>query len=152
YSNFITIKKHFASKISKNLPLDTVTPLLCASITTYSPLKQYHVVISLGHMAVKFGVAMGAHVTVISTSESKYDDVIKFYAKAFLVSKDVEQLKGVENSFNFIIYTVVSMIKIGAPPKLVEIPALILLFKQLIITGSQIGRMKQKKKISIAYL
>ncbi|CAF0835690.1 unnamed protein product, partial [Rotaria sordida] len=74
------------------------------------------VVISLGHMAVKFGVAMGAHVTVISTSESKYDDVIKFDAKAFLVSKDVEQLKGVENSFNFIIYTVVSMIKIGAPP------------------------------------
>ncbi|CAF0906341.1 unnamed protein product [Rotaria sordida] len=159
YSNFITIKKHFACKISKNLPLDTVTPLLCASITTYSPLKQYHVgintrmrVISLGHMAVKFGVAMGTHVTVIPTSESKYDDVIKFDAKAFLVSKDVEQLKGVENSFNFIIYTVVSMIKIGAPPKLVEIPALILLFKQLIITGSQIGRMKQKKKISIAYL
>ena len=57
-------------------------------------------------MAVKFGAAMGAHVTVISTSESKRDDAAKLGAKAFLVSKDEEQLKLAANSFNFIIDTV----------------------------------------------
>jgi len=60
----------------------------------------------LGHMAVKIGAAMGAHVTVISTSESKRDDAAKLGAKAFIVSKDAEQLKAAQNSFNFIIDTV----------------------------------------------
>ena len=60
----------------------------------------------LGHMGVKFGVAMGAHVTVISTSESKRDDALKLGAKAFIVSKDPEQLKAAANSFEFIIDTV----------------------------------------------
>ena len=60
----------------------------------------------LGHMAVKFGVALHAHVTVISTSESKRDSAMKLGAKAFLVSKDAEQLKAAENSFDFIIDTV----------------------------------------------
>ncbi len=60
----------------------------------------------LGHMAVKFGAAMGAHVTVISTSESKRDDAAKLGAKGFIVSKDEEQLKAAANSFNFIIDTV----------------------------------------------
>jgi len=60
----------------------------------------------LGHMAVKIGAAMGAHVTVISTSESKRDDAAKLGAKAFIVSKDAEQLKAAENSFDFIIDTV----------------------------------------------
>jgi uncharacterized zinc-type alcohol dehydrogenase-like protein len=57
-------------------------------------------------MAVKFGAAMGAHVTVISTSESKRDDAAKLGAKAFVVSKDEQQLKAAENSFDFIIDTV----------------------------------------------
>jgi D-arabinose 1-dehydrogenase-like Zn-dependent alcohol dehydrogenase len=60
----------------------------------------------LGHMAVKFGVAMGANVTVISTSENKRDDATKLGVKAFLVSKDAEQLKAAENSFDFLIDTV----------------------------------------------
>jgi hypothetical protein len=60
----------------------------------------------LGHMGVKIGVAMGAHVTVISTSESKRDDATKLGAKAFIVSKDEEQLKAAQNSFDFIIDTV----------------------------------------------
>ena len=60
----------------------------------------------LGHVAVKIGAAMGAHVTVISTSESKRDDAAKLGAKAFLVSKDAEQLKAAQNSLDFIIDTV----------------------------------------------
>ena len=60
----------------------------------------------LGHMAVKLGAAMGAHVTVISTSESKRNDAAKLGAKAFIVSKDPEQLKAAANSFDFILDTV----------------------------------------------
>ncbi len=60
----------------------------------------------LGHMGVKLGVALGAHVTVISTSESKRDDATKLGAKAFIISKDAEQLKAAQNSFDFIIDTV----------------------------------------------
>jgi len=60
----------------------------------------------LGHVAVKIGAAMDAHVTVISTSESKRDDAAKLGAKAFLVSKDAEQMKAAQNSFDFIIDTV----------------------------------------------
>ncbi|CAF2572741.1 unnamed protein product [Rotaria sp. Silwood2] len=173
YSNFITVKERFVCKIPKNLPLDGAAPLLCAGITTYSPLRQYNVgkntrmgVIGLGglgHMAVKFGVAMGADVTVISTSESKLDNATKLGAKAFLVSKDAEQLKGAENSFNFIIDTVsaphdvVSMINllsfqgvycmVGASPKPVEIPTFVLLFKRPIVTGSLIGGMKETQEM-----
>ncbi|CAF4611154.1 unnamed protein product [Rotaria sp. Silwood1] len=173
YSNFITVKEHFVCKVPKNLPLDAAAPLLCAGITTYSPLRQHNVgkntrmgVIGLGglgHMAVKFGVAMGAHVTVISTSESKRDDATKLGAKAFLVSKDAEQLKGAENSFDFIIDTVsaqhdvAAMINllafqgvycmVGAPPKPAEIPSFVLLFKRPIITGSLIGGMKETQEM-----
>lgn len=60
----------------------------------------------LGHMAVKLGAAMGAHVTVISTSESKRDDATKLGAKAFISSKDPDQLKAAEATFDFIIDTV----------------------------------------------
>ncbi|CAF4607184.1 unnamed protein product [Rotaria sp. Silwood1] len=162
--------EYFICKVPKNLPLDAAAPLLCAGITTYSPLRQHNVgkntymgVIGLGHMAVKFGVAMGAHVTVISTSESKRDDATKLGAKAFLVSKDAEQLKEAENSFDFIIDTVsaqhdvAAMINllafqgvycmVGAPPKPAEIPSFVLLFKRPIITGSLIGSMKETQEM-----
>ncbi|CAF3322756.1 unnamed protein product [Rotaria socialis] len=173
YSNFITVKEHFVCKIPKNLPLDAAAPLLCAGITTYSPLRQYNVgkntrlgVIGLGglgHMAVKFGVAMGAHVTVISRSRSKCFDAVKLGAKAFIYSKDEEKLKLADDSFDFIMDTtsaahnVVAMMNmlafkgvycmVGASPKSVEIAPFLLIAKRPIITGSLIGGMKETQEM-----
>ena len=74
----------------------------------------------LGHMAVKFGVAMGAHVTVISTSESKRDDAMKLGATAFVVSKDPEQLKPLAHTLSFIIDTVSAPHDVGAMMELLD--------------------------------
>ncbi|CAF3724184.1 unnamed protein product [Adineta steineri] len=173
YSNIITVKEHFVCKIPKNLPLDAAAPLLCAGITTYSPLRRYNVdkntrlaivgLGGLGHIAVKLGAAMGAHVTVISTSESKRDDAMKLGAKTFLVSKDDEQMKTAMNSLDLIIDTVsaahdvgplINLLKfegvycaIGAPTKPLEIGAFALLMKRPTITGSLIGGMKETQEM-----
>ncbi|CAF0736301.1 unnamed protein product [Adineta steineri] len=116
-----------------------------------------------GHMGVKLGAAMGAHVTVISTSESKRNDAIKLGAKAFLVSKDKEQMKTAANSLDLIIDTVsaphdvnalIDLLKfegvyclVGAPPKPLEIGAFPLIMKRPIITGSNIGGMKETQEM-----
>ncbi|CAF1616739.1 unnamed protein product [Didymodactylos carnosus] len=87
YANFIVVNDHFVVQIPKDLPMDSAAPLLCAGITTYSPMIQHNVgkntkvgvvgLGGLGHMAVKFGVALKADVTVISTSESKRNDAMR---------------------------------------------------------------------------
>ncbi|CAF1395524.1 unnamed protein product [Adineta steineri] len=173
YSNLIIVKEHFVCKIPKNLPLDAAAPLLCAGITLYSPLRRYKVdkhtqlgivgLGGLGHIGVKLGAAMGAHVTVISTSESKRNDAMKLGAKAFLVSKDDEQMKTAANSLDLIIDTVsaphdvaplLNLLKfegvycaVGAPTKPLEIGAFTLLMKRPTITGSLIGGMKETQEM-----
>lgn len=173
YSNVVTVRDQFVCKIPSGLPLDGAAPLLCAGITTYSPLHQHKVgkntrmgvvgLGGLGHMAVKFGAAMGAHVTVISTSESKRDDAIKLGAKAFLVSKDKKQLEAAKDSFDFIIDTVAAahdvaamvdlldfegtICMIGAPPEPIQIAAMSLLKKRPVITGSLIGGMAETQEM-----
>lgn len=116
YSNNIVVREEFVLHISDKLPLAATAPLLCAGITTYSPLKHWKVgkghklavlgLGGLGHMAVKFGVAFGAEVTVLSTSPSKEQAAKGLGAHHFVVTSDAEQLKAVSGSFDFILDTV----------------------------------------------
>jgi len=103
YSDRIVVDERFVLKVPKNLDLARVAPLLCAGITTYSPLKHWKIgkghklgvmgLGGLGHMAVKFGKALGAHVSVISTSPSKQADAKKLGAKNFILSSDAAALE-----------------------------------------------------------
>ena len=116
YSNTIVVHEDFVLKVSDKLNLAAVAPLLCAGITTYSPLRHWKVgkghklgvvgLGGLGHMAVKFGAAFGAEVTVLSTSPGKEADAKKLGAHKFVVTKDEQQLKSVKGYFDFIIDTV----------------------------------------------
>ena len=116
YSNTIVVHEDFVLHISDKLSLPAVAPLLCAGITTYSPLKHWKVgkghklavlgLGGLGHMAVKFGVAFGAEVTVLSTSPKKEADAKKLGAHKFVVTSDPEQVKAVKGTFDFILDTV----------------------------------------------
>ena len=116
YSSDIVVDENYVLRIPDNLPLDKAAPLLCAGITTYSPLKHWQVkagdkvgVIGLGglgHMAIKLAAAMGAEVTVFSTSDRKKADALRFGAKHFVVTKEPGALNKYANHFDFIINTV----------------------------------------------
>lgn len=116
YSNTIVVHQDFVLTVSEKLSLPAVAPLLCAGITTYSPLRHWKVgkghklavlgLGGLGHMGVKFGVAFGAEVTVISTSAAKEADAKKLGAHKFLLSSDPKQMKASKRSFDFILDTV----------------------------------------------
>lgn len=116
YSNTIVVNEDFVLHVSDKLDLAAVAPLLCAGITTYSPLRHWKVgkgtklavlgLGGLGHMGVKFGVAFGADVTVLSTSPKKEADAKKLGAHHFVVTTDEEQVKAAANSFDFILDTV----------------------------------------------
>lgn len=116
YSNTIVVHEDFTLRIPKNLDLAAVAPLLCAGITTYSPLRHWKVgkghklavlgLGGLGHMAVKFGVAFGADVTVLSTSPEKEKDAMKLGAHHFINTKDEEQVNDAKGAFDFILDTV----------------------------------------------
>lgn len=116
YSNNIVVDKHFVLKISPKLKLAQVAPLLCAGITTYSPLKHWKVgpgkkvgVIGLGglgHMAIKFAHAFGAHVVLFTTSENKVQDGLKLGANEVVLSKNTDSMKKHMGSFDFILNTV----------------------------------------------
>jgi uncharacterized zinc-type alcohol dehydrogenase-like protein len=173
YSNLIVVHEDFVLHVSDKLSLPAVAPLLCAGITTYSPLKHWKVgkghklavlgLGGLGHMAVKFGVAFGAEVTVLSTSKSKEADAKKLGAHKFVVTSDKEQVKGVRGYFDFILDTVsaphdfglyLSLLKtdgthicVGAPPEPNEIPAFSLLFGRKSVAGSGIGGLPETQEM-----
>lgn len=116
YSNTIVVREEFVLHISDKLPLAATAPLLCAGITTYSPLRHWNVgkghklavlgLGGLGHMGVKFGVAFGAEVTVLSSSPSKAEAAKALGAHHFVVTGDPVQVKAVKGSFDFILDTV----------------------------------------------
>jgi alcohol dehydrogenase (NADP+) len=116
YSNTIIVNEDFVVRVSDKLDLASVAPLLCAGITTYSPLRYWKIskghklgvvgLGGLGHMAVKFGVSFGAEVTVLSTSANKEADAKALGAHQFVVTKDKAQVKSVRGHFDFIIDTV----------------------------------------------
>ena len=173
YSNNIVVHEDFVLHISDKLSLSAVAPLLCAGITTYSPLKHWKVgkghklavlgLGGLGHMAVKFGVAFGAEVTVLSTSASKEEAAKALGAHHFVVTKDAAQVTAVKNSFDFILDTVsaehdmnmyLSLLKtngvhicVGAPSTPHSIAAFALLAGRKSVAGSGIGGIPETQEM-----
>ena len=116
YSNTIVVREEFVLAISDKLDLAATAPLLCAGITTYSPLRHWKVgkghklavvgLGGLGHMGVKFGVAFGADVTVLSTSPNKKDDALRLGAHHFVVTSNEAEVSAAKGTFDFILDTV----------------------------------------------
>lgn len=116
YSDNIIVREEFVIKVPKSMNLEKVAPILCAGVTTYSPLKNWGVekgdrvgvvgLGGLGHMAVKLAAAMEAEVTVFTTSESKKEDAKKLGADHVVISKDDEQMQKAAKSQDVIIDTV----------------------------------------------
>lgn len=173
YSKQIVVDENFVLKISENLPLKGVAPLLCAGITTYSPLRHWKVgkghkvavvgLGGLGHMAVKFAASFGAEVTMLSTSPEKEKDARHLGAHHFALTKDAEQLKLLNSKFDFIIDTVSAphnynsylkllnvngvMICVGVPPTPAEILGFNLLKNRRSIAGSSIGGIAETQEM-----
>ena len=174
YSDHIVVYEKFVLKVTHaEKDLAAVAPLLCAGITTYSPLRQWKVgpghrvgvmgLGGLGHMAVKIAAAMGAEVTVLSTSPNKEADAKELGAHKFIVTKDKDQLKSVTNYFDFIINTVSApldlaaylnllrrdgtMILLGVPPEAPQVHAFNLIAKRRRIAGSLIGGIAETQEM-----
>jgi alcohol dehydrogenase (NADP+) len=173
YSKMIVASEDFVVKISEKLPLASVAPLLCAGITTYSPLRHWKIgkghrvaimgLGGLGHMAVKFAVSFGAEVTVLSTSASKKADAEKLGAHNFVVTTDPGSLKSVKGYFDFIIDTVsaphdynmsLSLLKVngvqicvGAPPTPADIHVFSLIGGRKSLAGSPIGGIPETQEM-----
>lgn len=121
YSNNIVVKDRFAVFIPKNADIKKIAPLLCAGITTYSPLMQSevkkgdNVAIAgfggLGHMAVKYAVKLGANVTVFDITEDKRVDALRMGAMKYVNVNNENELKGLDDSFDFILSTIPAMYK-----------------------------------------
>lgn len=173
YSNTIVVHEDFVLHISDKLNLAAVAPLLCAGITTYSPLRHWKVgkghklavlgLGGLGHMAVKFGVSFGAEVTVLSTSPSKEQDARKLGAHNFVLTTDEAQLAAARNSFDFILDTVsaehdlnlyLSLLKtdgthicVGVPSQPAPVAAFSLLGGRKSLAGSGIGGIAETQEM-----
>ncbi len=173
YSTHIVVEESYALKISKKLPLEKVAPLLCAGITTYSPLKYYGVkrgmkiavvgMGGLGHMAVKLAASMGAIVTVISTNRSKEKDARKFGAKGFVLSTDKGEMEFLAGRFDFILDTVSAthdmdlllsllkrdgtMVIVGVPDKPATVHPFSLIIKRKKLAGSVIGGIRETQEM-----
>lgn len=173
YSNQIVVDENYTLHISDKLPLSGVAPLLCAGITTWSPLREWKVgkghklgvvgLGGLGHMAVKLGASLGAEVTVLSTSASKKVDAEKLGAHKFVVTSDPEQVKAVTGTFDFIINTASAqheynfylellkldgtMILVGVPPEAPKVSAFNLILKRRRLAGSLIGGIKETQEM-----
>ena len=116
YSDHIVVRDHFVLKVPDGMDVSRLAPLLCAGITTYSPLRQYEVgptskvavvgLGGLGHMGVKIAAALGAHVTIITTTASKGEDARALGAHDVILSTDPEQMKAAATRFDFILNTV----------------------------------------------
>jgi uncharacterized zinc-type alcohol dehydrogenase-like protein len=165
YSNYFVINEDYAVTIPANLPLEGVAPLLCAGITLYSPIKHWKVgpgkkvavmgLGGLGHMGVKFAVAMGAEVTVLSHSPSKEKDALAMGAHHFVSTKDEKILAEHEKEFDVILNTVSAeldinlylnllkldgiLVVIGLPGKPYAVHVGLLLKGRRSIGGSMVG-------------
>ncbi|HUZ60195.1 MAG TPA: NAD(P)-dependent alcohol dehydrogenase [Hanamia sp.] len=173
YSKQILAHEDFVLHISDKQPLEGIAPLLCAGITTYSPLRHWEVgkgdkvgvvgLGGLGHMAVKLAASMGAEVTMLSHSPSKEADAKKLGAHKFLLTSDKAQLKSATNYFDFILDTVSAehdynlylgmlrtngvMVCVGAPTKPAQIPAFNLIFGRRTLAGSLIGGISETQEM-----
>ncbi|HET7347166.1 MAG TPA: NAD(P)-dependent alcohol dehydrogenase [Acidobacteriaceae bacterium] len=173
YSNNIVVNDHFVHTISPKLSAAGVAPLLCAGITTYSPLRHWKVgpnkkvgvvgLGGLGHMALKFAHSFGAHVVQFTTSESKVADAKRLGADEVVISKDAAAMKKQFGSFDFILDTVsaphdinpylqalkrdATYAQVGLPDKPPVINMGNLIFKRRNLSGSIIGGMAETQQM-----
>ena len=174
YSKSIVVDEAFTLRVPENLDLAAVAPLLCAGITTYSPLRHWNVKAGqkvgivglggLGHMGVKLAAAFGAHVVLFTTSASKVEDAKRLGAHEVVISKDPEQMAQHVNSFDFILNTVAAshdldlftallkrdgtMTLVGVPEHAHPSPAIgNLIFKRRALAGSLIGGIAETQEM-----
>jgi uncharacterized zinc-type alcohol dehydrogenase-like protein len=165
YSDSVVVDEHFVLPLPGNLNLANAAPLLCAGVTTYAPMRRYGVTKGqkvgvvglggLGHMAVKFGRAFGAHVVVFTTSPNKKEDAFRLGADEVVISRNADEMKKHEDSFDFILDAVSAdhdinaylrllgrdgnLTLVGAPAKPLAVAAFNLILRHRNLTGSAIG-------------
>jgi alcohol dehydrogenase (NADP+) len=173
YSESIVVTEKFVLKVPSNLDLSGAAPLLCAGITTYSPMHHWGVTKGtkvgvvglggLGHMAVKFAHALGAHVVLFTTSPNKKDDAIRLGADEVVISKNADEMAKHAGSFDFILDAVsadhdinalIGLLRrdgnlclVGAPEKLLAVSAFNLIFGRKSLSGSLIGGLAETQQM-----
>ncbi|NJC88727.1 MAG: NAD(P)-dependent alcohol dehydrogenase [Desulfuromonas sp.] len=173
YSESIVVDESFVLRVPANLELAGVAPLLCAGITTYSPMRRWGDLKGkkvgvvglggLGHMGVKFARAFGAHVVVFTTSPGKKADALRLGAHETIISTNSEEMKQHAGSFNFILDTIAAehdlnaylnmlgrdgnLTLVGAPEKPLAISAFALLFGRRSLSGSLIGGIRETQEM-----
>lgn len=173
YSDSIVVNEHFVLRVPANLDLAGAAPLLCAGITTYSPLRHWKVgagqkvgvvgLGGLGHMGVKFAHAFGAHVVVFTTSPSKKEDALRLGANEVVISRDANEMQKQAGSFNFILDTVAAphdintylnllrpdgtLTMVGAPDEPLSFSVFSLIFGRKNLAGSLIGGIAETQEM-----
>ncbi len=173
YSDKITVSERFVLRVPENLDLAATAPLLCAGITTYSPLKHWKVSAGqtvgiiglggLGHMGIKFAHAMGAKVVMITTSPEKGQDATKLGADGVLISTDADAMAAAMNSFDFLLNTIPvghdvnpymnllkrdgTMVIVGAVEALTKVSGIPFIFKRRNMAGSLIGGLPETQEM-----
>ena len=173
YSESIVVDEHFVLHVPANLDLAGVAPLLCAGITTYSPLRRWGDIKrkkvgvvglgGLGHMGVKFARAFGAHVVVFTTSKSKREDALRLGAHEVVVSRNADEMQQHAGSFDFILDTIAAehdintylhllgrdgnLTLVGAPEKPLPVSAFSLIFGRRSLSGSLIGGLAETQEM-----
>jgi uncharacterized zinc-type alcohol dehydrogenase-like protein len=173
YSSHIVVDKRFVLRIPDNLDLAAVAPLLCAGITTYSPLRHWNVKAGqkvgivglggLGHMGVKLAHAMGAKVTLFTTSPGKADDARKLGADNVVISKDADAMAAEGETFDFILDTVAAdhdinaylallkpdctLVQVGAPEKPLSVHVFSVIWRRRNFAGSLIGGIAETQEM-----
>ena len=173
YSNNIVVDEAFVLKIPANLDLAAVAPLLCAGITTYSPLRHWKVgkhskvgivgLGGLGHMGLKFAHAFGSHVVQFTTSPKKKEDALRLGANEVVLSNDANAMQTHTASFDLILDTVsadhdlnvyINLLKrdavhvlVGAPDRPAQVSAFPLLMKRRSLAGSGVGGMRETQEM-----
>ncbi|MDG4664686.1 NAD(P)-dependent alcohol dehydrogenase [Mycobacterium sp. 236(2023)] len=173
YSGAIVVDENYVLNIPDSIPLDKAAPLLCAGITTYSPLRHWNAgpgtkvaVIGLGglgHLGVKLAAAMGAHVTVLSQSLKKMEDGLRLGASEYYATSDRDTFKSLKGSFDLILNTVSAnldlqdylgllkldgtLVELGMPEHPMEVPAAALIFGRRRLSGSLIGGIAETQEM-----
>ncbi|NQX29157.1 NAD(P)-dependent alcohol dehydrogenase [Microbacteriaceae bacterium VKM Ac-2854] len=173
YSTHVVVVEDFVLKVPEAIPYEAAAPLLCAGITTYSPLSHWNAgpgkkvavvgMGGLGHMAVKIAVAMGAEVTVLSQSLSKQEDGLRFGAEHYYATSDPETFTKLANTFDLIINSVSAVIdmdaylgllrlngtlvSVGAPPEALPVHAFTLFGNRRSFAGSGIGSIRETQEM-----
>jgi alcohol dehydrogenase (NADP+) len=173
YSDSIVVKDHFVLRVPANLDLAAAAPLLCAGITTYSPLRHWGVgkgkkvgvvgLGGLGHMGVKFAHALGAHVVVFTTSQSKKEDALRLGADEVVLSKDANEMAKHAGSFDFILDAVAAVhdinayiqllardgniTMVGAPEEPLSVSVFGLIFRRRSFSGALIGGIQETQEM-----